>query len=45
MARVEMRDPANTYHIMTVAEVQALTPDFDWQTLSERAWAWARRRR
>ncbi len=31
MTRVEMRDPANRYHIMTVAEVQALTPDFDWK--------------
>ncbi len=33
MARVEMRNPANTYHMMTVAQVQALSPDFDWQTL------------
>jgi putative endopeptidase len=33
MARVEMRNPANTYHIMTVAQVQALSPDFDWQVL------------
>ncbi len=31
MARVEMRDPAKRYHIMTVAEVQALSPDFNWQ--------------
>ena len=31
MARVDMRDPAKRYHIMTVAEVQALSPDFDWQ--------------
>jgi putative endopeptidase len=30
MSRVEMRDPANRYHIMTVAETQALSPDFDW---------------
>jgi putative endopeptidase len=32
MARVEMRDPAKRYHIMTVAEVQELTPEFDWKT-------------
>ncbi|RXH55083.1 M13 family metallopeptidase [Granulicella sibirica] len=31
MARVDMRDPAKRYHIMTVAEIQALSPDFDWQ--------------
>ncbi len=31
MTRVEMRDPANRYHIMTIAEVQQLTPDFDWK--------------
>ena len=30
MGRVEMRDPASRYHIMTVEQVQALTPDFDW---------------
>jgi putative endopeptidase len=28
--RVELRDPAKRYHIMTVAEVQALSPDYDW---------------
>jgi putative endopeptidase len=28
--RVKMRDPANRYHIMTVAELQQLTPDYDW---------------
>ena len=32
MDRVKMRDPANRYHIMTVAEVQALTPDYNWKT-------------
>ena len=31
MTRVEMRDPANRYHIMTIAEVQQVTPDFDWK--------------
>ena len=30
MDRTEMRDPAKRYHIMTVAQVQALSPDFDW---------------
>ena len=33
MGRVEMRDPANRYHIMTIAQVQALSPDFDWTAL------------
>ena len=33
MGRVEMRDPAARYHIMTVADVQALSPDFDWHVL------------
>ncbi len=31
MSRVEMRDPANRYHIMTVAEIQGLTPSYDWK--------------
>ena len=31
MARVDRRTPANVYHIMTIAELQALTPDFDWK--------------
>ncbi len=31
MARVEMRDPEKRYHIMTVAQTQTLSPDFDWQ--------------
>jgi putative endopeptidase len=31
MARVEMRDPAKRYHIMTIAEVQALSPNFQWK--------------
>jgi putative endopeptidase len=31
MARVEMRDPAKRYHIMTVAEVSALSPDYNWK--------------
>ena len=30
MSRVEMRDPANRYHIMTIDQAQALAPDFDW---------------
>ena len=28
--RVELRDPAKRYHIMTLAELQALSPDYDW---------------
>jgi putative endopeptidase len=28
--RVELRDPAKRYHIMTVAELQALSPGYDW---------------
>ena len=31
MARVDMRDPAKRYHIMTLAQVQTLSPDFNWQ--------------
>jgi putative endopeptidase len=30
MSRVQMRDPANRYHIMTIAEVDKLSPDYDW---------------
>ena len=32
MDRVQMRDPSKRYHILTVAEVQALTPDYNWKT-------------
>jgi putative endopeptidase len=31
MDRVEMRDPAKRYHIMTVVELQQLSPNYDWQ--------------
>jgi len=31
MARVEMRDPAKRYHIKTVAETEAMAPDFSWK--------------
>ncbi|SEG62159.1 endothelin-converting enzyme Metallo peptidase. MEROPS family M13 [Bryocella elongata] len=31
MSRVEMRDPAKRYHIMTIAQLQALSPDYDWK--------------
>jgi putative endopeptidase len=31
MARVDMRDPAKRYHIMTIAEVSALSPDYNWK--------------
>lgn len=30
MGRVEMRDPAARYHILSVDDLQALSPDFDW---------------
>ena len=33
LRRDESRDPAARYHIMTVDELQALTPDFDWHVL------------
>jgi putative endopeptidase len=29
--RVELRDPAKRYHIMTQAELQALSPDYNWE--------------
>ena len=32
MERVEMRDPSKRYHVLTVAQLQALTPDYDWKT-------------
>jgi putative endopeptidase len=31
MDRVEMRDPAKRYHVMTIAELQSLTPNYDWK--------------
>jgi putative endopeptidase len=31
MARVDMRDPAKRYHIMTIAELSALSPDYNWR--------------
>jgi putative endopeptidase len=30
MNRVDMRNPEKRYHIKTVAELEALSPDFDW---------------
>ncbi len=33
MDRVAMRDPDKRYHIMTIAQVQAQTPNFDWRAL------------
>jgi putative endopeptidase len=30
LSRVELRDPKNTYHFVTVAEADAITPHFDW---------------
>jgi len=32
MSRVDQRDPAKTYHVMTVADLDALTPAFDWHS-------------
>jgi putative endopeptidase len=32
MARVEMRNPDNVYHIYTVAKLEELSPDFDFAT-------------
>ncbi len=31
MSRVDRRDPAKRYHIMTLEALENLTPDFDWQ--------------
>ena len=31
MPRVDRRMPDNVYHIMTIAELQALAPNFDWK--------------
>ena len=31
MSRVDMRDPAKRYHIMTVEEVTALSPGYNWK--------------
>ena len=30
MDRVEMRDPAKRYHMMSVADLQKLSPNYDW---------------
>jgi len=31
MSRVDRRNPAKTYHVMTIAEVQKLTPEYNWK--------------
>ncbi|MBB5331744.1 M13 family metallopeptidase [Tunturiibacter gelidoferens] len=31
MSRVDMRDPTKQYHIMTVAELETLSPEYDWK--------------
>jgi putative endopeptidase len=33
MTRVELRDPNNSYHLVSVAEANALTPHFDWSRM------------
>ena len=32
MSRTDRRDPAKRYHIMPLADLEKLTPDFDWQS-------------
>jgi putative endopeptidase len=32
MSNVDLRDPIKTYHKMKIAELQALTPDFSWDS-------------
>jgi putative endopeptidase len=32
MARVDMREPKNVYHVMTVEQFKTLSPNFDWST-------------
>ena len=31
MSRVDMRNPENRYHILSVADLQALSPEYDWK--------------
>jgi putative endopeptidase len=31
MSRVDLRDPAKRYHIMTIAEVEGLSPEYHWK--------------
>jgi putative endopeptidase len=33
MPRVDLRDPAKRYHIMTIAELSSLSPDYNWKQL------------
>jgi putative endopeptidase len=32
MSRTDRRDPAKRYHMMTLVDLQKLTPDFEWQS-------------
>jgi len=33
LTRVELRNPANSYHMMTAEERKTLTPKLDWESL------------
>jgi putative endopeptidase len=37
MSRTELRNPDNRYHIYTVADLEKLTPDFDWSVYFTRS--------
>ncbi len=44
MSRTDRRDPAKRYHIMTLADFEKLTPDFQWPSyLQGSGWAHFRR--
>lgn len=39
LTRVELRDPYKTYHKLSLADLQALAPSFDWRTFVQAAGA------
>ena len=44
MSRTDLRDPSKRYHLMTLADLEKLTPDFYWQSyLMTSTWAPFRR--